>query len=249
MECCCGEEGFIIRYIILGAGKGTRLHPLTLNHPKCLFNLGNDYPIAQRMVDLIHKYDNSAEIIYVIGFMADSITSLIKDVTFIHNPFYNITNSIASLWFAKEYLDDDVCIINGDIVMESKLIKEVVTNKSYKSSVLVDSSIKIGGDYNVQVDNDNVIVMSKELNDYFGEYAGIIKLKKDGTHLLKKEIELMINEGSSDQWYENVLVQLIFSKNYILKYIDISKYSWTEVDCVDDLISAKMIHERDIVAI
>ena len=199
------------------------------------------------MVELIKKYDEEAEIIYVVGFMSDLVQKSIKGVKFVHNPFYNITNSIASLWFARDYLDGDICIINGDIVMESKLIKDVVKNRLYESSALIDSSIKTDGDYNVQVDNDNIIVMSKNLKNYFGEYAGIIKLKKPETSLLKNEIDFMIKEGNSDQWYENALVQLIFSKNLVLKYVDISKYDWTEIDCVDDLIKAKNIHKKDLV--
>lgn len=234
-----------MKYIILSAGKGSRLHPLTLNHPKCLFNIDDDYSIAQRMVDLIHKYDDDADIICVIGFMHKTIQSTLKNVRYIKNPFYNITNSIASLWFAKEHLDEDVCIINGDVVMESELIKEVVTNKSYDSCVLVDSSIKVNGDYNIQVADGRVVMMSKQLNEYFGEYAGITKLKKNEAIMLKNEIIKMVDNGYSDQWYENALVQLIFGKNMVLKYVDIYNYNWTEVDCVDDLIKAKIIHVKD----
>jgi L-glutamine-phosphate cytidylyltransferase len=235
----------IIKYIILGAGRGTRLHPLTLNQPKCLFNVDEDYTVAQRMIDLIHGCDNEAEIIFVVGFMSDVIKSKIKGCSFVYNPFYSITNSVASLWFAKEHLNSDVCIINGDIVTESALVQDIISNKDYDSCVLVDSSIRVGGDYNVQINSDRVVVMSKELTEYFGEYAGIVKLKQKDTKFLKKEIEAFINSGFSDQWYENVLVQMIFNNNFYLKYTDICNYAWTEVDCVDDLIKAKKIHKRD----
>jgi len=231
-------------YILLCAGKGTRLHPLTFNNPKCLFSLDENYSILQRMIDLIRKYDKDAEIITVVGFLADKIKSIIVETKFIDNPFYDITNSIASLWFCKNYLDDDVTIINGDIVMESNLIKDIVVQKYDYPLVLIDSSIK-DGDYNVQVQDDNILVMSKELKNYHGEYAGVTKIDKNTIKLFKEEIEKMISDGHYDQWYETTLVQLIFDNDLKLKYIDIDEYQWTEVDCVDDLLKAKSIYKYE----
>jgi len=54
-------------YVLLCAGKGTRLHPLTFNNPKCLFSLDENYSILQRMIDNIRKYDKNAEIITVVS--------------------------------------------------------------------------------------------------------------------------------------------------------------------------------------
>ena len=233
-----------MRYILLVAGKGTRLHPLTLDCPKCLYSLDNNYSILQRIIDMIRKYDKNADIITVVGFMADKIKNEITGTKFIDNPFYDITNSIASLWFCKDYLEDEVIIINGDIVMESNVFKDIIVKKFDYPLVLIDSSIK-DGDYNVEIQDDNILIMSKELVNHYGEYAGITKIDKNTVRLLKKEIEKMIINKYYNQWYETALVQLIFHNNLNLKYEDISKYKWTEVDCVDDLLKAKNIHRKD----
>jgi choline kinase len=234
-----------MNYILLCAGKGTRLHPLTLDCPKCLYNIADNYSIIQRMVDLIKKYDDNANINIVVGFMHNLIKSRVFGVNFIYNPFYDITNSVASLWFAKDYLNDDVTIINGDIVVEKDLVLNIIVKLLNYSSVLVDSSIKSDGDYNVQVDNDNVLVMSKELNKYYAEYAGVTKLNRKESILLRDEIETMIDDGNYNQWYEDALVRLLFKCNFKLKYIDISGYDWVEVDTVDDLLEAKQIQQKD----
>lgn len=233
-------------YIFLAAGKGTRLHPLTLQHPKSLYRLDKDTSVLQRMVSLLKKYDALAKIVIVTGFMADMLQAEIDEVKFIHNPFYAVTNSIASLWFARDYLaaNEDVTIINGDIVMEEKLISEVICKKVLKPTVLLDSSIKINGDYNVQVNGDKVLVMSKELNEYSGEYAGVAKLPPDSALDVKNEIEIMMKTEMYDQWYENALVQMIFQRNFELYYQDISSYHWTEVDNVGDFLLAKKIHQN-----
>lgn len=239
--------GLDMKYIFLVAGKGSRLQPLTLNHPKSMFKLDENTTLIRRMVNLIKKNDDDADIIVVTGHMHTSIEADLEGVTFVNNPFYEVTNSIASLWFAKEHLDaDNVVLIDGDIVMSETLIKEVVCTPVEKPIVLFDSSIKTDGDYNVQISGDRVLVMSKDLDFYSGEYAGLTKLDRKSAALMKEEMEQMIDAGYYNQWYENALVQLIFKNDFELYYKDICDYEWTEVDCVSDLIRAKSIHIKEL---
>ena len=238
-----------MNYIFLIAGKGNRLHPLTLKTPKSFYKLDAKTTVLERMLEAINRYDKDARFTVVIGFMGEEIRNRLKrfayNIEFIYNPFYSLTNSIASLWFARNYLCDETTIINGDIVMDSTLIKEVICKKSERPFVLIDSSIKSNGDYNVQVLDGRVLVMSKNLDNYYGEYAGVTKLDKESSILLKRKIEEMVNSEAYDQWYENALVQMIFDDDFILNYKDISQYNWTEVDCVDDMLLAKKIHQID----
>lgn len=238
-----------MKYIFLVAGKGSRLHPLTLSHPKSMFKLDENTTLLQRMVRLLKKNDPQADIVVVTGHMHRSIEADLaqENVTFVNNPFYAVTNSIASLWFAREHLDaDDIVLIDGDIVMSEQLIKEVVCTPVDRPVVLLDSSIKTDGDYNVQVSGEKVLVMSKELKTYHGEYAGLSKLDRESARLMYEEMEDMIDSGYYDQWYENALVQLIFKKNFALYYKDICDYEWTEVDEVNDLIRAMNIHMKEM---
>ncbi len=235
-----------MRYIFLVAGKGSRLQPLTLKHPKSMFKLDKDTTLIQRMVGLIQKLDAEADIIVVTGHMHKSIESELTGVRFVYNPFYEVTNSIASLWFAKEYLvADNVVLIDGDIVMSESLMRDIVCKPVDQPIVLLDSSIKTDGDYNVEVSGNRVLVMSKELDSYHGEYAGITKLDRASAALMKDEMESMVEEGCYNQWYEDVLVQLIFKDDFRLYYRDICDYDWTEVDCVSDLLHAKNIHMKE----
>ena len=234
-------------YIFLVAGKGSRLHPLTMETPKSLYKLDKNTTILQRIIHLIKKYDGEAQIIVVGGFLFDSIRMELADIPsiiYVTNPFYEVTNSIASLWFAREYLQREVVIINGDIVMEKELIRKVVCKSTDRPMGLLDSSVKNNGDYNVQVLSDKVLVMSKNLDEYFGEYAGITKLDKESAQLLRIKTEQMVSGGMYDQWYENALVQMIFDEDFQLFYEDICEYKWTEVDCVSDMLLAKSIHNE-----
>lgn len=237
-----------MNYIFLIAGKGNRLHPLTLGTPKPLYKLDKRTTVLERMINLISEYDSNSKFTVVTGFMASEIEKRLQkhgEIRFIRNPFYEFTNSIASLWFARDMLNDEVTIINGDIVMDMNLIQEVVCQPVNSPMVLVDSSIKNNGDYNVQVLDNKILVMSKNLEEYYGEYAGITKLDQKSAIKLAEQVNKMINEKMYDQWYENALVQMIFDEDFILGYKDISNYKWTEVDCVDDMLLAKKIHHSE----
>lgn len=231
-------------YIILSAGKGAKLQPLTLNHPKSLYKLDDKTTILQRLVRMIRKFDAEAEIVVVVGFMYKQIQRELEDdnVKFVHNPFYSVTSSMGSLWFAKDYLQrENVTIINGDIVTSDILLKEVICQHTDYPYVLLDSSHKDSNKYNVQVQGDLVCVMSKNLTEYKGNYANVTKLDAVTSRFLLEQLNQMVNEEMYNLFFEDALVQMIFEKNFELYYKDIKEYEWTEVDNVDDLLIARKI--------
>ena len=235
-------------YIILSAGKGVKLQPLTLNHPKSLYKLDDKTTILQRLVRKIRKYDSEAEIVVVVGYMNKQIQKELEDdnVKFVHNPFYSVTSSMGSLWFAKGYLQrENVTIINGDIVVNDDLLSDVVCKHTDYPCVLLDSSHRDANKYNVQVQGDLVCVMSKNLTDYIGNYASITKLDAVSSRFLLEQLDQMVNEEMYNLFFEDALVQMIFQKNFELYYKDIKDYDWIEVDCVDDLLKARQIQAAE----
>lgn len=231
-------------YIILVAGQGKNLQPLTLSHPKTLYKLDGKTTVLQRLVRSIRNHDKDAEIVVVIGFMYKHIQTELEDdnVTFIHNPFYEVTSSMGSLWFARKYLQrENVTIINGDIVMSDKLMSDIICTHTDIPYVLLDSTQTDGNKYNVQVQGDKVCVMSKNLTKFFGNYASITKLDAVSSRFMLEQLNQMVNEGMYKLFFEDALVQMIFDKNFELYFKDIKDYQWTEVDNVDDLLKARQI--------
>ncbi len=231
-------------YIFMIAGKGSRLQPLTLLSPKSMYMLDEHTSVFQRMVMLIRRYDPEATIVAVTGFMHDKVEQSISGVHFVYNPFYAVTNSMGSLWCAREYLNDNnVVLLNGDIVVSENMMRDIVCQKTERPVMLVDGSIKEGGDYNVQVSNGRIVVMGKDLDTCYGEYVGITKLDGETLKPYRTELEKMVENGLYTQWFEDVLMQMIFKNNFDLYYEDVVGCPWTEIDCVNDLIKAKQIHE------
>lgn len=231
-------------YIILVAGQGKKLHPLTLNNPKTLYKLNNHTTVLQRLVRSIRRNDKQAEIVVVIGFMYQYVKKELEDenVFYVHNPFYSVTSSMGSLWFAKNYLQrENVTIINGDIVLEDSLMEDIIIKRTDSPFVLIDSTRRDGNKYYVQIQNDKVCVMNKNLTEFFGNYIGVTKLDAVSSCFLIEQLNQMVNEGMYNLFFEDALVQMIFDKNFELYFKDIKDYQWTEVDTVDDLLKARQI--------
>lgn len=232
-----------MKYIILAAGVGSRLYPYTKNYPKCLVQLSPNETIIERCVRKIKEHDKSSEITIVTGFKSDSIISKeIKEVNYVNNPFYKVTNSIASLWMAKDFMigTDDVVILNADVVFSNDFAKDITT-QAMESTIYFDSSIKQDGDYNVKCYNENIIVMGKELVDYDGEYCGITKIANKDLISIIKQIDSMIMDGLYDQWYENALVQLMLNKEIAFIAKDANEYNWSEIDSINNLFKIRSI--------
>lgn len=237
-----------MEYIILAAGVGSRLYPYTKNSPKCLINVTTEETIIERTVRLINKYDNLAHITVVLGFQSYKIRELLGNkCDYIENPFFRVTNSIASLWFAQEILKKqaNTVIINADIVFSNAFAKEICSIPT-ESSIYYDSSINTDGDYNVQHLDGNMLVMGKQLEMYNGEYVGITKFTPDGCIILLDEVNRMIHDDLYDQWYENALVQISLNGHYNFKVIDAADFEWSEIDSIENLLKIREIikHEK-----
>lgn len=235
----------MITYIILTAGQGNNLQPLTLKYAKTSFKLDGETTVLQRMVRSIRKADKNAEIVVVVGYKAEDIKKELdgENVYFVINPFYEVTNSISSLWFARDYLErQNVAIVHGDVVFSDEIILEHLTRTTEYPYVLGDSSCVRPGAYNIVAKDDQVLVMSKKLENFTAKYCCMTKLDPVSSRLLKEEIDSMIKSNMYDQYFEDSLVQMIMFHDFQLFYVDIAGQKWSEVDTVDDLLTAQEIH-------
>ena len=236
-------------YIILAAGKGKNLQPLTLKYPKTSFRLDEHSTVLQRMVRSIRRYDKNAEIVVVIGYLSDMVRKELSEdnCKFVVNPFYEVTNSISSVWFARQYLERaNVTIVHGDAVFCDEIIKNNLVKETNRPYVLVDSSCVKPGTYNAVTRDGQVLVMSNKLEKFNAKYCCMTKLDAVSARLLKEEIDHMIHDNMYDQFFEDSLVQMIMFHDFQLFVEDIAGKNWSEVDGVDDLLNAQQIHSQSI---
>lgn len=237
----------MMTYIILAAGMGSNLQPLTLKYAKTSYKLDENTTVLQRMVRSIRKSDKDAEIVVVVGYRADDIKKELdgENVKFVMNPFYEVTNSISSLWFARDYLErENVAIVHGDVVYSDEIISSYLVQPTNYPYVLVDSTVQKTGAYNAVIKDNTVLVMSKKLENFTAKYCCMTKLDPVSSRLLKQEIDEMINSNMYGQYFEDSLVQMIMFHDFQLFSVDTKGKQWTEVDSVDDLLNAQAIQQN-----
>ncbi len=229
-----------MRALILAAGRGTRISRYLKGNPKCTVNVGAgasgaELPLIVYTVDML-KRNGINDIALCVGYNRQAITSLLdgKGVKFFYNPFYDVTNSIASAWFAKDFFEEeDTLIMNGDVYMEEKLLKSVISEK--KSPILFsDETRKEEADYKFKYENGILLKYGKELegDDITGEYVGIAKLGADYIPKFLAQLSKMIDEQKHGVWWENVLYELSSKSSVYVK--DVNGEFWAEVDYIED---------------
>lgn len=233
-----------MKAIILAAGTGSRLDPLFVNTPKSLINLNSKEKILERSLKQLCSF-GIYNITLVIGYEYKQFDDIkIPEKVKLNKiicPFYKITNNIVSLWFARDQLNEEIIVMYADILYQDLILEELIKAKN-DVTITIDLSVKTNADYKVTIDQDKIIVMSKKLEHYDGEYVGICKFSQKAAQKLKNRIDAMIMNNQTNDWYEDALVDMIYTDdNFHLNFLDCSNEKWVEIDTVNDLAKAKRI--------
>ena len=222
-----------MKAIIMAAGKGKRLHALNINKPKCLINIGST-TLIRRSVNLILSKGIS-DITVVVGYKSDLIhNELNNDVAYFENPDFQTTNSIKSLWYAKELLEGDVLLLNGDLYYEHDILDYAI-NQTNPVVMLADSTRIDKADYRFGFSGNQINRFGKHLTNQEtdGEYVGIVRIDRSFIKTFKQTLEDMITAGKSNIWWEDILYSFI-EKNIPIHYFDVAGTFWSEVDTLQD---------------
>lgn len=239
--------------IILAAGKGTRLRPLTNEKPKCMVPVGGK-PMLERQLDLLTRC-GIKDIIVVTGYLEEKISD--HRITKVHNPDFDTTNMIYSLFCAEEYLRGNIIVAYGDIIYSEEVLKKLMQSK--KDMVIAsdqewlqywqrrfddplsdaESFVK-GPDERVR----SVGQVPGSKDDIEGQFIGLIKFSEKGCQKLKqayKQCEnsdtCAVNAWDSSRSLRNAYMTDIlnhFAREGALNYIPIRR-GWFEVDDTKDL--------------
>ena len=224
-----------MKVLILAAGRGTRISRYLSGNPKCTVDIGGGQCLIQYTVDLLHSR-GVKEIGIVLGYKQQVIRDVLegKGVTFFYNLFYDVTNSIASAWFAKEFLaGDDLLIMNGDVYLEDRLLDQILAEK--KSPVMfADESRKETADYKFYYENGILKKYGKDLegSDITGEYIGIGRFEKAFLPEFVRRMDEMIDRQEHSVWWENVIYSMTGQQPVFVE--DVDGQFWAEVDYIED---------------
>ena len=222
-----------MKAILMAAGFGGRISQFT-NEPKSLLKI-NGKSIIRHTVEML--LDNDISVTIIVGFKHKLIEEELSDlpVKFYYNPFYQVTNSIGSLWLAKNELDakEDIILGNADVYWQEDILKDLLTSDK-EVLILGDESRKLEGDYFFGCKDGMIQKYGKELlpEERTCEYVGLAIVKESFLPSFKSQVERLVDNGEYNLWWENALYTI--SDTHPIYVKDIKNKFWAEVDYLED---------------
>lgn len=240
-----------MKMIILAAGQGSRLRPLTNDKPKCMVEYKSK-PIIDYILDTANNC-NINNIAVINGYKKDVLEDYLKDkkLTFFTNNEFASTNMVSTLFCAKEFMDDDIIISYADIVYKDEVLEKLIQSKN-NVSVVIDKKWKelwsqrmenpLDDAETLKIENGNIIELGKKpksYNEIEGQYIGLLKISKEVVNDIILYYQTLdknkLYDGKSfDNMYMTSFIQMIIEHLLDVKPVFING-GWIEIDSVDDL--------------
>ncbi len=236
--------------VILAAGRGERLRPLTDTAPKCL-TLVSGKSILQYELEALEA-TGIHECTIVVGYrgnqVSESFGSSFKtlNLRYVNNPDYGTTNNLYSLWLAREHLESQTILIEGDLLFDKALMSKLVDAAEQDIAVVDEFRDDMNGTI---VRGEGAGINEFVLKSAQGEgynYAGAAKtvnLYKFSESTMHDHflpgLDRYVAEKNTNIFYEAVLAELVAEKLLHMSMMFPGDYPWFEVDTPEDLAAAE----------
>ncbi|MXS85116.1 phosphocholine cytidylyltransferase family protein [Nitrosomonas sp. HPC101] len=240
-------DDFPAKAIILSAGQGRRLLPLTEDTPKCLLPVSGKPVIAWQIDTLLAN--NIREIVIVAGFQIGKVAALIAerypdrpDIRVVFNPFYEVADNLASCWIVREEMNAGFLLLNGDTLLGDNLLPGMLHAPVAPITLCIDFKGTFDDDdMKVQLGpQGQVKQVSKKLpaEETDAESIGLIRFSKQGARLFRDAVEQALREPEKlGSWYLAIISAL--AKQNVVSSHSVSGNRWCEIDFIQDLQKAE----------
>ena len=235
----------ILKAIILAAGQGRRLKPLTERIPKCCLLLDGKSMLEWQIEAL--AANEVEEIVVVTGFgrrAVDDVISHIQDIPVrtLYNPFYSQSDNLATCWVARTEMTESFLLINGDTMFEFALLQRLLGNtNAYPITLATDQKSQYDeDDMKIIADQERLLRVGKRLDPEHvnGESIGMVVFNQTGADAFVHQVEqLMSGPEGLASWYLSAIDDLAQAEQ--VGICSINGHSWCEVDDLDDLAFAQ----------
>lgn len=227
------------RAIILNAGKGSRLLPLTSERPKCLIEFRGK-TILDHQIEALLPLDLD-EIVIVTGYRGEMITDHVKPygekVRTVANPDWAESSSIASVMAAREFLNSHYMVMNGDTVYDSGILARAAADAKQGTSLLVEPVAEnIEDDMLVKVRDDTVMAVAKTLSPEVATHRslGVIFGRNDGGAYRRMLDDVMACGNGHLQYHHEIINRLAGLQT--VHAVVAGDGIWQEIDRPEDLV-------------
>ena len=234
--------------VILVAGVGSRLRPLTDDRPKALVDIGGE-TILGRAVRLLAEY-GVRKIVLATGYREDAVRAALQDapvaVEYCRNPEYDRTQNSVSLTLCRSAIGSDTFFkLDGDVVFQRQVLERLDASDS-ELAVAVDAGRTLDAEamkVTVAASGLDISAFGKgiPLAESAGESIGIERIASRASGLLFDTMEQAIAQGETGLYYEDFYSRLIAASRLRAEAVPVRDLPWTEVDDYADLEKARAL--------
>lgn len=238
--------------VILAAGIGKRLRPITETIPKCLVSV-NGKPMIVNSLELLESR-GIREAIIVVGHLKEQVYEALGHsfgeikISYVENDVYDKTNNVYSLWLARDRLDRDSLLLECDLYYDGVVIDALLQNRShcnvlvskYDSSCMDGTVVEIGEKNTIK----ELIIKKKQGKDfvYTNKYK-TVNIYYFSEEFLRKYfvpyLDLYVRVNGKQSYYELVLGGLIYLGKPEVYAVVVDALKWCEIDDKNDLHQAE----------
>ena len=244
-----GNETKITCALLLAAGTGTRLQPLTKAAPKCLTEI-NGVSILERLVNNL-RAQGFKRLIVVIGHLGNQIQEFLQQhagdmqIDYVTNPVYRTTNNLYSLWLAREQIDEPFLLVESDLVFETRLLDDMLR----PDKIAVSNMLPWMNGTTVELDSNQQVTAFRKGGD---SHHGARQYKTVNAYSLslaswKKVVARLgryVAEEKLGDYYEVVFAEMIADGTLSFGAVFFDANLWYEIDTREDLLGAEILFAR-----
>ena len=233
-----------MKAIILSAGQGHRLLPLTRNMPKCLLPVQGDMSILDYQLQTLAQC-GVAEVLVAVGFGAAAVEERLNDCSIegletrtLFNPFYAHSDNLVTAWLARAEFDGEFLLLNGDTLFGPGLLDRLLAAPPSPISIAIHRKQTYDDD-DMKVSLSSAGCVSRIAktiapNETDAESIGLIRFQQSGGERFVAALESAIRrEAALRAWYLSAINQI--AERSAIDAVDITGHWWDEVDSVEDL--------------
>ncbi len=233
--------------LLLAAGTGSRLYPLTKSKPKCM-TIVNGRSILERMISSL-IYHNFKRLIIVTGHLEDYIRNFLGNqvgsmkIEYIFSPPYKTTNNIYSLWMARKAIKEPILLLESDLVYDKYLLDYML----YPDRIAIAKMQPWMNGTCVTIHQSGgvkaFIAGNKEscCNEDKYKTVNIYSFSLNSWKKIVKRLDKKISDGKVNDYYETVFADMVAEKSLSLKDVLFDNKLWYEIDTLKDLAEAEKI--------
>ncbi len=239
-----------MKALILSAGQGRRLLPLTADRPKSSLEAGGRSLLAWQLAE----FSNTAitEVVVVTGFAAEVLEGIVERTVTprtrtLYNPFYAHCDNLGTCWIAREEMSEPFLLVNGDTLFEAAVVQRLLDGAGDRPITLAMDRKESydDDDMKVIVDGERLQRVGKQLpgEQVNGESIGMMVFDPEGAALFRRKLDqLMRSDEGRGRWYLSAIDELARLDQVAVQSIE--GLSWCEVDDQQDLAHADTVVQR-----